>query len=375
MLYRWGQDPASHPIVVVDNNLDTFTDPATGGRTQTDRFAADATNGTSGNVYVAWDTVDANPTAINNFNPNAIKLVVSSDGGNQFGAVRTLNDGGNQTTRERNTTPRLVVSQGRLAGTLSAGDAGVPGGQVTIVWDDFDGLNTPPCRATPSRSTGSRGASAGRPPTTRPSATLTTSINDAVAPASGNHIPAVTLFDLPVDFPDAAKFTDTDVITDLDVTLSINHSAINELQIRLIPPPAAAWARSRCSTTGPTPPAPAPTTSASPVPTWAGAGAPSGTFPGTIFDAESYRSITNNAGGAASVGRFLPDGPAAARRPAGRLRPDRRRTDRHLAVGDHRLPRTPAPCRRDCGSSRSSSPPGCPRAATSRCRPAAPRAR
>ena len=47
-----------------------------GSTTQTDPFA--------GNVYVAWETNDAAPTGVTVYNPNLIKLMSSSDGGQDF---------------------------------------------------------------------------------------------------------------------------------------------------------------------------------------------------------------------------------------------------------------------------------------------------
>jgi hypothetical protein len=109
VIYQWGQDQALQPIVAVDNNLATFTDPTTGA-IQSDPFATNAPGtagaSTAGNVYVAWSTIDSNPTNINNFNPNVIKLVVSSDGGNGFSSIRTISDGGNQTGATGRATPR-----------------------------------------------------------------------------------------------------------------------------------------------------------------------------------------------------------------------------------------------------------------------------
>ena len=50
-VYRWTQDPAFRPVLAVDSNLASFTDPDDAGYTQTDPFV--------GNVYVAWSTNNA----------------------------------------------------------------------------------------------------------------------------------------------------------------------------------------------------------------------------------------------------------------------------------------------------------------------------
>ena len=121
----------------VDSNLPEFTDPAS-GQVQTDPY--------SGDVYVSWSGVDVKPSLVNagTFNPNRIKLIVSSDGGNNFTseAIADVNssqpDNGNGPTTERDSAPALTVSQGRPASESGLnGDAGVPGGQVAVTWDNF----------------------------------------------------------------------------------------------------------------------------------------------------------------------------------------------------------------------------------------------
>ena len=90
----------------------------------------------------AWTST--RPFRIANFNPNRIKVEVSSDGGNNFSPLTiadlndaTFTDDGNFMS-ENDTTPAITVSQGRLpAESGQAGDAGIPGGQVTVGWDDF----------------------------------------------------------------------------------------------------------------------------------------------------------------------------------------------------------------------------------------------
>ena len=85
----------------VDSNLPSFTDPTT-GQVQTDPY--------SGDVYVSWSGIDVKPSLflpVSVFNPNRIKLIVSSDGGNNFtsetiASVNSLNpDNDNGPTTER----------------------------------------------------------------------------------------------------------------------------------------------------------------------------------------------------------------------------------------------------------------------------------
>jgi subtilisin-like proprotein convertase family protein len=127
--YQWiSTNPNDHfaiaPTLAVDDNVASFTDPTTGA-VQTDTHA--------GNVYVAWQSFDATPQGATNWNPNRIVISASADGGQTFGAPVTVNSNGNSGPG-REATPRLAVSQGRLAG---GGLPAIPGGQVTVVWDDF----------------------------------------------------------------------------------------------------------------------------------------------------------------------------------------------------------------------------------------------
>jgi len=143
ILYQWlpPDDFAIDPTVQVDSNFPSFVDPTTGDL-QTDP--------NSGNVYVAWGGV-VNPQAGNplgaGFNPNPIFLTASSDGGKTFTPVGLANTTAALApyyygpTAERDAVPQIVVSQGRLPNESGQqGDAGVPGGQVTVAWDDF-GVN------------------------------------------------------------------------------------------------------------------------------------------------------------------------------------------------------------------------------------------
>ena len=116
-VYVWNGDGVLKPTMAVDNNLASFTDG--GGTTQTDP--------NTGNIYIAWESNDATPPNTGNWNPNTIRAMVSSNGGVTFSGYTTLSNGGNF-GNQRMGAPRLTISQG---------GPGVPGGQVTVVWDDF----------------------------------------------------------------------------------------------------------------------------------------------------------------------------------------------------------------------------------------------
>ena len=139
IIYQWlsagSNDQAVDPTMTVDDNLSTI--PA-GVTSQADPY--------SGNIYVAWAGIDVDTAIpITGFNPNRTKLYVSSDGGNNFSPVtigdvnsQTEFDDGNALTSERDATPAITVSQGRLPSESGVGgDAGIPGGQVAVTWDDF----------------------------------------------------------------------------------------------------------------------------------------------------------------------------------------------------------------------------------------------
>jgi len=133
-------DPLFNPTMAVDDNLATYSDPVT-NVAQNDPY--------SGNVYIAWNTDETAPTGATNWNPNSIQMVSSSDSGQIFSNPLRMNVAGNYNGgtygTQRETTPRLVVSQGRAPGTGGPNDPGVPGGQVTAVWDNYgnygDGLD------------------------------------------------------------------------------------------------------------------------------------------------------------------------------------------------------------------------------------------
>jgi subtilisin-like proprotein convertase family protein len=152
VIYQWdssgANDTAIDATMSVDDNLSTIP---TGVTSQADAYAGD--------IYVSWMSVDRNTAVpLANFNPNRIKLEVSSDGGNNFSPLTvadindsTFTDDGNVMS-EHDTTPAVTVSQGRLpAESGQAGDAGIPGGQVTVGWDNFANGNLMANTVSPGR--------------------------------------------------------------------------------------------------------------------------------------------------------------------------------------------------------------------------------
>ena len=147
IIYQWlpAGDLAYEPTLAVDDNLASFTDPTT-GNVQTDTSA--------GNVYVAWASGSVAPAIVTTagvpfspafFDSNVIKMVTSTDGGQDFNApvVMAVNAPNLSElalygpTTERDAVPAITISQGRLSNESGQlGDVGVPGGQVTVGWTD-----------------------------------------------------------------------------------------------------------------------------------------------------------------------------------------------------------------------------------------------
>jgi subtilisin-like proprotein convertase family protein len=140
IIKQWiGGNIAVAPTMAVDDNVASFTDPTT-GEVQTDL--------NSGNIYVAWSgtitqpaaTLPSIPAALYNTSP--ILLMASSNGGQTFSAPAPVNtvayDNQGLGTQERDASPQIIISQGRLPDQSGQqGDAGIPGGQVTVAWNDY----------------------------------------------------------------------------------------------------------------------------------------------------------------------------------------------------------------------------------------------
>jgi subtilisin-like proprotein convertase family protein len=232
-VYTWVGDQALEPTLAVDNSLPTFQDPTTLS-VQNDPRA--------GNVYVAWATNDVAPQGgiINSsktFDPNIIKLIASNDGAATFTDGIPVNDGvlpvqagvivatsthsyfipGEHFGDERDTAPVVTVSQGRSDGT-------VPGGQLTIAWDDF-------------------GSGAGENPPTDWIRTDHTALSSAAAYALKVNVGGNGFLNLPIT--QAGITTDTlsvtapanfGSVTDLEVTVAMVHPTLSKVELDLIPP-------------------------------------------------------------------------------------------------------------------------------------------
>ena len=147
VVYSWdtadakGADEALRPTLAVDDNLPTFSDTNATGQTVTQ------TDPDAGNVYIAWASTNQNSDpGIPDFNPNTIRMVASSNEGTTFSNPVGVNDssnpnvGGGFNGAGRYVEPSIAISQGRASRHEWPQRSGVPGGQVTIVYDDYGTL-------------------------------------------------------------------------------------------------------------------------------------------------------------------------------------------------------------------------------------------
>ncbi len=235
-VYAWdGNDALSAPSMAIDANVPSFTDVDSRGnpRVQVDPYA--------GNVYVSWSTTDTNRSgnaAINPFNPNSIKVVASSDQGQtfthaafvdnlsnaNFGASHS-NPGGTQYAQ-----PTLAVSQGRPA---TATSPAIPGGQVTIVYEDFGTLKnvTVPANKGFDQILDQTNYVGGTSATFQGPVGGINNALKAVAPSTSD-TPVAT------DFPIQVAITDPKFATlqALDVRLALGWPNLQELSAQIIPP-------------------------------------------------------------------------------------------------------------------------------------------
>ena len=129
VIRRYIQDPVFNVTMTVDDSVPSFTDPTT-GNVQNGLLDRNG-NPYAGNIWIGWSTSETGPNGfqpINQWNPNSIQVISSSDGGNSFTSPLLVNNSGRFGT-QRLATPRIAVSQG--------GGSGVSGGLASIIWDDF----------------------------------------------------------------------------------------------------------------------------------------------------------------------------------------------------------------------------------------------
>ena len=229
VLYQWNStsnDTVTDPTMQVDDNLPTFTDPAT-GQVQTDPY--------SGNVYVSWTSIDVKPSLAERRDvqpepDQADRLVrrreqLQPARRSPTSTARHPDDGNGPTTRAR-PTPALTVSQGRPASESGQnGDAGRP----RRARSRSPGMISPTASSWPTRSRRARVMSSAAAPH-----------GDQRSPSGPPRISTMT-----VQFPAGFDFS---TLTNLDVTVAIVDASDANLGLTLIAPSGD---RSRCSSTRP----------------------------------------------------------------------------------------------------------------------------
>ena len=304
VLRQWagGTDPVFHPQVFVNNNVDSFTDPVS-GVTSRDPLAD------PNDVYIFWNTNATATSQIGNgqaFNPNLIQFVASSDGGNTFGASRTVSDPASGFVIATATSKNHGHTQPVVA--FSPGNAATPG-KLTVAWGATLNGGVYTDSSTPGNAAASSFSVSNNTQTT---------IADGFDPGnSAPHIPGVTKITFPVNVSDPT-FTS---IADIDVKLAMIHPNLNEVQIRLgydnntpgntADDIFATLVRARTNTAGTdaaVPPAPGLQQGFS--------GANLGAFlyqntgffgPGVIFDDSAARPINDSTTAAPYIGTYRPE--------------------------------------------------------------------
>src|SRR5262245_24884874 len=302
ILYQWvGADPVLNPVVGIDTNLRTFTDPDTGA-IQTDPFS-------NRTIFVAWNTNNTAPTgnlAITNFNPNTIKLIASDDGGQNWSSQVYVNDGAGDPNRggERDAYPQFLFPQGTA-------DGRVPGGQFTMLWDNVAGNSVridnndgagQPAAAAEFRDTNPSAVFRGTGTPVFPLAPGTGPGGSFIGdPAAASGSPAVeTTFAIPV------KITNPNfnLLDDLNVQVSGAWPHNDQVRLVLRSPGGqeVTLVRNRKDTANAdigNPP--------QGLPSGANLGVINGRDVGTVFDQQVPRSIVDSSAGAAYTSYFRPE--------------------------------------------------------------------
>ena len=225
----------------MDDNQASFTDPTT-HTVQNDLLDVNG-NPYAGNVWVGWSTSETIPqgfTPTDQWNPNSIQVVSSSNGGQSFTSPLVVNDNG-RFGHQRDATPKIVISQG---------GGGATGGQASIIWDDNgSGATASPRFDLIDSSRIQDGGTAevyvgpGGP------------IIQATDPGGGaDHIPQTTSYPVTVNITDP-KFIS---LTNVTVTMNLQQAALGEIQADLIAPDGTTvnLFLNQTDAAGPTPPNP-----------------------------------------------------------------------------------------------------------------------
>jgi subtilisin-like proprotein convertase family protein len=304
-------DPFLNPVVAIDSNVTAFTDPNTGFN----QF--DPTTGQT--VWVSWNTNNATPSQVagspldvngflfGTFDPNIIKVMASSDGGNTFTNPVVVSQTHGSTDpnygSQRDANPQIAFAQG-------TSDGSIRGGQMSFLWDDFGRgqltvNNNLPSLNTPQAYNVSQSYSL--PPN------VTGNILDATwggKDKNGNplsDIASTTTFTANVNITNP-NFT---TLSNLTVTLALQEPHLNQISIELIAPngQTVQLLRNRIDSLGNTipPPPSSPQGIADNNSTTVGLGTTPFASPGTVFDQTAARPITDPGASAPYVDVFRPE--------------------------------------------------------------------
>lgn len=214
------------PFVAIDTNVGSFQDPDVAGAAgkQTDPHAALQTSAALTRVFVAWavDSQKIVNNALVNF--QAIKMIVSPDGGRTWSNPEYVNggaanDGTNGGFNGNDSRPQIVFTQGR------AGDAD-SGGKMLVFFNNNGGFAT--SFSDPATDADDEVAFESLPGSTGPIIDRPQDQNNVPLPP-GDSVFTTTIRD--IDVP-----TNFATIKDLDVTLNLSHSDLKELRVDLVSP-------------------------------------------------------------------------------------------------------------------------------------------
>ncbi len=264
VIYRWygtdnngnAIDPAAHPVVGIDDNDPSFTDPVTGA-TQTDSMATMVAIPATASypadlvpkaIYVAYNVDQSYPIPGATQYQSRVFVVGSADGGRTFTDQELVSapDPNENPTVTQAANPQFIFTQGT---------ATQPGGQVYVFFNDYNAVNANnQAIADPNDIYYSVSQPDGGVASTPVTATKIFS-NDTTIPIAdaqpnpgtgtgntGGDIPSTTNDGIAVDFSANPDINTTNFesifesVTDLTVTVNLVDPNIDELSLVLMPP-------------------------------------------------------------------------------------------------------------------------------------------
>ncbi|OWK40279.1 proprotein convertase P-domain-containing protein [Fimbriiglobus ruber] len=240
-IYQWiGQDTANNPVIAVDNNLPSFTDPTT-ATTQTDTM--DSAAGQSKAIYIAWNGGDSAAPAgdLNGsgltFNPSPILAAVSGNDGGTWTEPVPVSDSGYLPATTANGVAEGAAPQIAFSPTSSANP-----GSLVFVWPTMDAgaaystISYDVSQPDSGSATHSAASVVIVPYNVGNNPQSSSPIKDAIAAVSPATVdtPSVTTFTLPIS---AASFSDPNFsLADVSISLAVVAQSLDQLSIKLTAP-------------------------------------------------------------------------------------------------------------------------------------------